>query len=59
MITFDETTPKKMTMQEIAEILRNFDFENYDPYKDKSVLMKELQTVNAKLGKLLRGFTNV
>jgi len=58
MTTFDETTPKKMTMQEISTILRDFDFVNYDPYKDKAVLMETLQIVNAKLGKLLRGFTN-
>ena len=51
----DENIRQK-TLRDIATMLREFDFENYDPYKNKVVLMDELKKINSMLGKLLRGY---
>ncbi len=51
-------TPKKDTLKKISQDLRNIDFSNFDPRKDKAILMTEMQKVQAKLGKLLRGIEN-
>lgn len=55
---FDESTPRKKTLQEIAKMLRDFDFENYNILKDKPVLLAELNQINSKLGKILGGFND-
>jgi hypothetical protein len=52
--TQDKTPTKKQILKEIANDLREFDFGSFDPRKDKAVLMTHLQTVNSKLGKMIR-----
>ena len=49
-----KSTTKKQTLKEIANDLREFDFGSFDPRKDKALLMSHLQTVNSKLGKMIR-----
>ena len=46
--------PKKTTLRAISKSLRAFDFSDFNPAKDKVILMIEIQKMNAKLGKLLR-----
>lgn len=48
---------KKKVLKKIAEDLREFDFGSFDPRKDKQILMTHLQSVNSKLGKLIRDLT--
>lgn len=52
------TEPKKETLKNIVKDLREFDFSNFDPVKDKQNLMTTIQGINSKLGKLLREFEN-
>jgi hypothetical protein len=52
------TNPRQTTLREISTILREFDFENFNPREDKMALMNELQLINSKLGKILGGFDN-
>ena len=48
---------KQETLKTIATDLRNFDFDNFDPRKDKALLTTHLQAVNSKLGKMIRKLT--
>jgi len=50
--------PKKETLKIIVEELRTFDFIDFNPVKDKPKLLKTIQSINSKLGKLLREFEN-
>ena len=45
---------KKKLLKEIANDLREFNFSLFDPRKDKAILMKHLQVINSKLGKMIR-----
>lgn len=49
-------TSRKEVLKTIAVDLRKFDFETFDPRKDKMELMTELKAINIKLGGLLRGY---
>ncbi len=46
--------PKKTTLRAISKDLRVFDFSTYNPVADKQKLMLLIQSINSKLGKLLR-----
>jgi len=50
--------PKKTTLKLIVSTIRDFDFSEYDPIKDKQRLLTTIQYINSKLGKLLREFEN-
>lgn len=45
---------KQQTLKDIANDLRTFDFNSFDPRKDKIKLMNHLQMVNSKLGRMIR-----
>lgn len=48
--------PRQTTLKEIAKELKEFDFKSFDARKDKVTLMNQLQSINARLGKLLKGY---
>ena len=50
--------PKKETLKIIVEELRSFDFNDFNPATDKQKLFSTIQSINSKLGKLLREFEN-
>jgi len=47
----------KQTLKDIATDLKKFDFSSFDPRTDKALLMTHLQTINSKLGKVIRKLT--
>ncbi len=49
---------KQSTLKQISIDLKMFDFVNFDPRTDKSILMQHLQQINGKLGMLLREIDN-
>jgi len=49
-------TPRQDTLKQVAEELASFDYKNFDPRKDKQILMDHLLYINAQLGKLLKGY---
>lgn len=51
-----ETLTRKEVLQDVAKELREFDFQSFDPRKDKNVLLDKLQYINSQLGNLLKGF---
>lgn len=55
-MTVETDNPRQTTLKQIAEDLRSFDFQNFDPRKDKALLMNKLQAINSSLGKLLKGY---
>ena len=51
--------PKKETLKIVIAELRDFDFSSFNPVTDKPLLMNTIQSINAKLGKLLREFEDI
>ena len=43
-------------LKKIAAELMEYDFDTFDPRKDKKILMDHLQYINGQLGKLLQGY---
>ncbi len=53
----DENLNRQDTLKQIAQELRGFDFTNFDPRTDKAVLVAVLQSINSRLGALLKGYS--
>lgn len=51
-----ENLSRKDTLKQIATELREFDFEHFDPRTDKAILVAFLQSINSRLGALLKGY---
>lgn len=47
-------TPKKNTLSIISQELKDFNFNNFNPVKDKPKLMETITIIKSRLGKLLR-----
>ena len=52
----DENITRQDTLKQIAIELREFDFKSFDPRTDKAVLVAALQSINSRLGALLKGY---
>lgn len=51
-----ENLNRQDTLRQIASELRDFDFEHFDPRTDKAILVEVLQSINSRLGSLLKGY---
>jgi hypothetical protein len=51
-----DDNPRQTVLKQISKDLKEFDFQNFDPRKDKTILMNKLQSINSQLGKLLKGY---
>lgn len=56
MSTTNTNNQRQTTLTEITNDLRSFDFQTFDPRKDKIKLMQLLQSINSRLGQLLQGY---
>ena len=59
--TIPIVNPRQTTLKEIAQELKAFDFKAFDfkafdAINDKAQLLIQLESINARLGKLLKGF---
>jgi hypothetical protein len=51
-----EQNIRQETLKEISVKLKQFDFQSFDPRKDKQVMVDFLTTINSRLGALLKGY---
>jgi|SaaInlStandDraft_4_1057021.scaffolds.fasta_scaffold325919_2 hypothetical protein len=48
--------PRQTTLKQISKELTDFDFTSFDLIQDKMMLLTYLQSINSRLGGLLRGY---
>lgn len=51
-----EQNTRQETLKEISTELKQFDFQSFDPRKDKQALIEFLKSINSKLGSILKGY---